>query len=141
MQFDSREFEYADTSVSLLGIELSGLRGLTYKKSREKELVTGQGADPKAIQRGQKKYEGTLILLKSDYDALDAAAVAAGYEDIVEVPGKLINITCVYDKGDGLVKTDNLFNCEFTEAEDGMKTGDKFKEVSLPFIFIRKTKA
>ena len=139
--FDSREFEYADVKVSLLGIELTGLRGNTYKKSQEKELVYGQGNDPKAIQRGQKKYEGSLMLLKSDYDILDAAARAAGYEDLVDVPGRLINITTVYDKGDGTpLATDVCQNVEFTEVEDGMKTGDKFKEVTLPYIFLRKKK-
>lgn len=139
--FDSREFEYADVKVSLLGVELTGLRGNTYKKSQEKELVYGQGNDPKAIQRGQKKYEGSLMLLKSDFDILDAAARAAGYEDLVDVPGKLINITTVYDKGDGSpLATDVCQNVEFTEVEDGMKTGDKFKEVTLPYIFLRKKK-
>lgn len=139
--FDSREFEYADVKVSLLGLQLEGLRGLTYKKSHEKEPVYGQGNDPKAIQRKNKKYEGTLMLLKSDYDVLDKAAVNAGYEDLTDIPYKLVNITCVYDKEDGSpLATDVLIGCEFTEVEDGMKSGDAFKEVSLPFIFLKKKK-
>jgi hypothetical protein len=43
MGYDSREFEFADTKVSMLGVELSGLRGNTYKRSQEKELVYGAG--------------------------------------------------------------------------------------------------
>lgn len=140
--FDSREFQYSDTKVSLLGLQLEGLRGLTYKKEHEKEAVTGQGSDPKAIQRKFKKYDGTLMMLKSDYDILDRAAVAAGYEDLIDVPGKFIAITCVYDKDDGSpIATDILINVEFTSAEDGMKTGDAFKEVSLPFLFLKKKKS
>lgn len=139
---DTREFEYADITVKMLGAELTGLRGLTYKKSQEKEPVYGAGNTPKAIQRGNKKYEGTLMLLKSDFDLLNTAAVAAGYEDITDVPGKLIHMVSVYQKqGDPLIKTDVLKNVEFTEYEEGMKQGDKFKEVSLPFICLDIIKA
>jgi hypothetical protein len=136
MSFDSREFEYADTKVSVLGRELTGLRGLTYKKSQEKEPVYGQGNEPKAIQRGNKKYEGTLMLLKSDFDDMNAAARAAGYQDITDVPGTAIDITCVYEK-DGKLRTDSCIAVDFTEFEDGMKQGDKFREVTLPFICLR----
>lgn len=133
--FDSNEFEYADVKVSMLGITLTGLRGLKYKKGQEKEPVYGAGNEVKAIQRGNKRYDGTLRLLKSDFDTLNRAALAAGYEDIVDVPGKLIDIVCVYKK-DGVagMSTAGLINVEFTEAEDGLNQNDKFSEVSLPFI-------
>ncbi|MBN8834569.1 MAG: hypothetical protein ABS68_00255 [Niastella sp. SCN 39-18] len=139
MSFNSREFEFADIKVSMLGVTLEGLRGLTYKKSWEKEVVYGAGNEGRAVQRGNKKYEGSLSLLKSDMDVLDQAARDAGYDGIVDVPGKLIDITCVYQKEEdkaGLSSV-GLINVEFTEFEDGMKQGDKFKEVTLPFIFLR----
>lgn len=136
MGFNSKEYEYADIKVMILGRELSGLRGLTYKKNQEKELVYGAGNQARAIQRGNKKYEGTLMVLKSELDDMNAAARIAGYDDITDVPGKLINIVCTYDNGDGL-RTDSMIHAEFTEFEDGMKQGDKMKEVSLPFIFLR----
>lgn len=142
MAFDSREFSFADVKVSLLGVNLTGLRGLTYKKSFEKELVYAQGNSPKAIQRKNKKFEGTLTVLKSDYDLLHKAAIAAGYSDITEVPGHLINITCVYEITDTLkVNTTSLINVEFTEIDEGMKTGDSFKEMALPFIYLRQKAA
>lgn len=138
MAFDSREFEFADVRVAILGTQLTGLRGLTYKKSQEKEPVYGAGNEPRAIQRGNKKYEGQLMLLKSDFDALNIAAIAAGYEDIVDVPGDLIDLIVVYQKeGTAKLSTDRLLNVEFTEAEDGMKQNDKFKEVTLPFICLK----
>jgi hypothetical protein len=138
MGFNSRECEFADIKVSVLGKELSGLRELSYKYSRDKELVYGAGSDPKSVQRGNRKTEGKLVVLKSDFDEMNLAARAAGHRNIVEVPGKNINITCVYQKDDGdPIKTDALINVEFTDFEDGMKQGDKFKEISLSFIFIR----
>jgi hypothetical protein len=132
--FDSREFEWADVRVSVLGREITGLRGLTYKKSQEKEVVFGAGNFGKAIQRGNKKYEGTLTILKSEFDLMNDAAKAAGYEDIVDIPGRAISIVCAYVREGAPIKTDIITNVEFTDFEDGMKQGEKFKEVALPFI-------
>jgi hypothetical protein len=141
MPFDSSEYEYADIKVSVLGANLSGLRGIKYKKKQDKSLVYGQGNQPKSIQRGNKSYEGTLSILKSDYDLLDAAAVVAGYEDITDVPSKYISLTVVYQKpGATMLSTDTLLSAEFHEAEDGMKQGEQFKEIELPFLFLRKKK-
>ena len=139
MAFDSREYEFADIKVSMLGVELSGLRGLTYKKSQEKELIYAAGNQPKAIQRGNKKYEGSLMLLKSDFDLLNKAARTAAYEDLTDVPGRLIDITVLYQKSDDSLQlsTDTLQNVEFNEFEEGMKQGEKFKEISLPLMFLR----
>ena len=135
---DTREFEFADIKVNLLGRQLTGLRGLHYKESQEKELVYGAGNEPKAIQSGNIKYEGSLHLLKSDVDDLNTAARAAGYKNIMRVPAKDINITCVYQKQDGEeLHTAALISVAFHEKEDGMKQGDKFKEITLPFIFLR----
>ena len=142
MAFDSKEKEFADISVSTLGAQLSGLRGLTYKKSQEKEIIYAAGNKPKAIQSGNIKYEGTLTILKSDFDLLNLAARAAGYEDIIAVPPSLIHITCVYQPQEGgVLQTDTLVSCAFTEFEEGMKQGDKFKEIALSFIFLRLKQA
>lgn len=141
MGLDTREFEFSDVRVSLLGRELSGLRGVKYKAAFEKEAVYGAGNEPKAIQRGKKSYDGSLMMLKSDFDALNDAARTAGYDDIVEVPGHLINITVVYSKdGATNVKTDRILNVEFTEYEDGLENADKFKEVTLPFVALKVRK-
>ncbi len=137
---DTREFEFADITVKLLGAELTGLRGITYKKSQEKELVYGAGNKPKSVQRGNKKYEGSLMLLKSDFDALNKAAIDAGFDDISDVPASKIDATVVYQiTEESKLQTATLRGVEFTEFEDGMKQGDKFKEITLPFICLDVT--
>lgn len=133
--FTTAEYSYADFKANILGSDLSGLRGLKYKKSQTKEAVTGQGNRPKAIQRGGITYTGTLMVLKSDYDLMHDAALAAGYDDLIDVPAKAIVLTTLFQKeGDTLVRSDVLYNVEFTEVEDGLNTGDMYGVVSLPFI-------
>lgn len=138
MPFDSREYEYADIKVSILGAELDGFRGLIYDYQQEKSAVYGQGRIAKTIQRGNVSNKGTLYLLKSDADGLNATARASGYRNIIDVPGRLIVITCVYQKEDSpdRLNIDSLIYVEFTSFEDGMKQGDLFKEIELPFIFL-----
>ena len=51
----------------------------------EKEAVYGAGNEPRAVQRGNKSYDGTLTLLKSDVDLLGKAARAAGYASLIDV--------------------------------------------------------
>jgi hypothetical protein len=139
---NGQEWEYGDIKVSVLGLNCTGLRGITYKKKQNKEAVGGQGNNPKAVQRGEKSYDGSLTLLKSDVDLLDAAAQDAGFEDLVDVPGNLITITASYQKDGAAValNVDVIKNVEFLEAEDGMKKGDMFKEITLPFIALGLTK-
>jgi hypothetical protein len=138
---DYKEFEFADMQVNIFGLNLTGLRGLMYKKTQEKELLYGQGNQPRSIQRGNKKYDGTLTVLQSDLDLMNRAARAAGRDDVTDVPGKDITITCVYQQVDGLIKTDTFIGVEFMDFEQGMKQGDKHKEVALPFVCLRMKQA
>lgn len=134
---NSRDFEFADITVSMLGKVLTGLRGINYEWEQEKEHLYAQGNKPRSIQKGSIKPTGTLTLLKTEVDELNRIARAAGYKNIVAVPGKLINITVVYQiVEDAGIQTDILVNVEFTKTGDGMKQGDKFKEVELPFLFL-----
>jgi hypothetical protein len=136
MAFDSREFEFADIRVSIFGTELTGLRGITFKKTQEKEPIYGAGNEPVAIQSGNIKYEGTLTLLQSNVQALLFAARKAGYNHLTDVPANQIAITVVYNQGLKMA-TYKLMGVAFTEFELGMKQGDKYQEVELPFLFTR----
>lgn len=138
MGFNTKDFRFADIQVSLFGQTLSGFRGVSYKKKQEKELLHGAGEKPIGIQRGNITYEGEIMMLKSDYDALNLAARAAGYDDIVSLPGFPVVVAYTNDTK---ITTDTLLNVEFMEFDEGMKQGDKFKEMSLPIIFTGIKKA
>ena len=138
MAFNTKDYRFADISVSLFSQTLTGFRGVSYKKKQEKELLHAAGDKPVGVQRGNITYEGELTLLKSDYDALNVAARAAGYDDILGLPG--FPIVLAYTN-DTQITTDTLLNVEFMEFDEGMKQGDKFKEMSLPIIFTGIKKA
>jgi hypothetical protein len=131
--FDSKEYSFADISVLVGGVDVARLQEVSYKESQTKETVYGKGAMPVAIQRGQKTYEGQLVILQSEFLALKKAAggsILNLHCDITITYGNALN-------GDVLT-TDILQGCEFTEAELKLSQEDTYMKISLPFIFLRK---
>jgi hypothetical protein len=138
--FTTEECAWAQTSIRILGSTIKGLRGFSFKKGIEKEHLYAAGDDPIDIQAGNKKPEGSLKVLKYEFDKLNDAAQAAGYQDITEVPHELILITCAYKKK----LTDPMRVVEaagvgFMEYEVAMEQNAKMTEVSLPFLAIKVT--
>jgi hypothetical protein len=129
--FNSKEYEWSNVEVVMLGKVVTGIRGINYKESQEKEPVYARGNKPRAIQGGNKSYEGNISLLQSELEALqEVAGVGAS---IVDIPSFDIIVAYVPKTG-GAVVVDIIKNAEFTEVEKGMKQGDKFMEIELPII-------
>ena len=122
--FNSREYEWSDVTAVLGGRVITGIRGVEYKESLEKELMYGKGNKPRGIQHGNYAYDGKT------------ACKIAG-TSILEVRLSLVVTYGNPAKGD-ILHTDVLENVEFTEVGKAIKQGDKFMEVELPFIFLNK---
>ena len=132
MAFDTREYEYADMTLVLGGKDITGLRALTYDEEQDKEPVYGKGNKPRKIQKGNIKYSGELVILQSDYETLVANSQTKSVLDLQ------VNAIVSYgnpSNGD-VVLVDVLKAIQFTKAPKGMKQGDKFAEIKLPFIFL-----
>ena len=129
MQFNTREYEWADVTVVLAGRTVTGIRGVSYTSSQEKEALYAKGNKPHAIQRGNKSYSGNIRLLQSELEALEAAAggdvLNASFNVIVSYGNPL--------KGD-VITTDLLKGCEITEVPKGLNQNDKFMEIELPLV-------
>ena len=128
---DTREYEWSDVSVVLAGRDVTGIRGVSYNPQQEKEALYAKGNKPHGIQRGNKSYAGTIRLLQSEYDALNAAAGG----DALDVS---FNIVVSYgnpSKGD-VITTDLLVGAEITSKPKGLNQNDKFMEIELPLIML-----
>jgi len=134
MAFDSREYEFAGITLILGDKDITGVRGIKYTAKQEKELVYGKGYVPLKIQKGVRSYEGEITCLQSELETLIAASPDGSILSL-----QLDAVVCYGDptKGDVLI-TDVLQGIQFTEEAKEMKQGDKFAEIKLPFIFLRK---
>ena len=131
--FNIRQYEWADITVFAGGRDITGIRSIKYSTKQEKELLHGKGNNPLSIQKGNKTNEGEIGLLQSELEALEVAAGGS----ILDLE---LNVVVTYgnpSKGDA-VKTDQLIGVQFTEDPRELKQGDKFMEITVPFLFLEK---
>ncbi len=131
--FISRQYEYADITVFMGNRDVTGLRAIKYTTKQEKELLHGKGNMPMSIQKGNKTNEGEIGLLQSELEALEVAAGGS----ILDLETTIVINYGNPSKGD-MVKTDVLVGVQFTEDPREMKQGDKFMDITVPFIFLEK---
>lgn len=132
--FNSRQYEFADITAFAGGRDITGLRSVKYSAKQEKEPLHGKGNMPQSIQKGNKTFEGEIGLLQSELEALTADG-----NSVLDLDLRIVVTYGNPSKGDMIV-TEELIGCQFTEETKELKQGDKFMEVTLPFIFLRKNK-
>lgn len=128
---NTREYEWSDVTVVVAGRDVTGIRGVSYNSDQEKEALYAKGNKPHGIQRGNKAYSGSIRLLQSEYDALNAAAGG----DALNVS---FNIVVSYgnpSRGD-VIKTDLLVGAEITSKPKSLNQNDKFMEIELPLVML-----
>lgn len=131
MTFSSKQYGWSNVEVVLFGRPVTAIRGVKYKASQEKETIYGAGDKPLSIQTGNKSYEGELTLLQSELEAIQAAA---GKDcDVMDIPPFDIIVSYKME-GTSPVVRDVIKYAEFSEVEKSMSQGDKFMEITLPFI-------
>lgn len=129
MSFNSRQYEWADMSLVLGGRDLTGIRAIEYSEKMEREAVYAKGRNPHSVQTGNAEYEGEITVLQSEYEAL----VLAGGGTIMSL---VLDAVVAYGNPSlGMASiTDRVVSIHFKEVKKGMKQGDKFMEMKLPFI-------
>lgn len=127
--FNSRQYEWADLTLVLGGKDLTGIRGVKYAEKAEKEAVFAKGRNAHSIQTGNIAVEGEITMLQSEYEAM----VLAGGGSVL---GLSLDGVFAYGNPSAGVSllTDRVVGISFTEAAKEFKQGDKFMEITLPFI-------
>lgn len=131
--FNSRQYEWADITVFAGNRDVTGIRSIKYAVKQEKELLHAKGNKAISIQKGNITNEGEIGLLQSELEALEVAAGGS----ILDLELTIVVNYGNPSKGD-MIKTDELIGVQFTEETREMKQGDKFMEITLPFIFLDK---
>ncbi len=127
--FNSREYEWADLTLILGGRDVTGFRAIKYTEKIEREAIYAKGRNPHTIQSGNIAYEGEITLLQSEVQSLEKAgkgSILSLALDALVGYGSPLN-------GD-VITTDRVQGLRFTESPKEMKQGDKFQEITMPFI-------
>jgi hypothetical protein len=126
---NGREYGWADINVVIGGVPLTGIRGIKYGSSQEKENVYGAGRHPVARGYGRVTSTASITLLAGTVLALQNSAPSGELHRIQPFP-----ITIVYQPDAGPLVTHVLRNAEFTETNFEWAEGDMSKEIELPLI-------
>ncbi len=131
--FDSRQYEWADITLILGGKDVTGIRGIKYTEKAEKEPIFAKGRYAHSIQTGNISVEGEITMLQSEYEAL---VLASGKSTVLS-----LNLDAVVAYGNpangDVMLVDRILGLSFTEAAKEMKQGDKFMEITLPFVALK----
>jgi hypothetical protein len=134
MAFDSREYEWADLNLVLGGRDITRFRGIKYTEKIEREPLYAKGRNPIATQSGNISIEGEITLLQSELHALEDAGNGS-------IMGLSLDATITYGNPPDPQRTNQVLGLRFTESSKEMKQGDKFMEVTLPFVALRVVNA
>lgn len=132
MGFNTRQYEWSDSTLILGGKDITGIRGFKITEKIEREAIYGKGKNPHSIQSGNASYEGEVTVLQSEYEAL----VTAGGGSIMSL--SLDGLFSYGNPPDPIV-TKKVSGIRFTEASNEFKQGDKFMEITLPFVALNIT--
>lgn len=132
MAINGKEYGWIDIRIALLGRPVAGITGIEYGGKQEKKNVYGTGSKPIARVKGAKTYEGKINLLQSELQAIQQS-VGRGKE-LTDIGMFDITVSYIPDDLTGVIITDTLLDCEFTEVKKASKAGDTNMEVELPLI-------
>ena len=128
--YSSKQYAWSDSTIATGGRILEGITGFEYTAKQDKEALYGRGNKPHRIVKGNKSYEGKLMLWQSEVEAMIADAPN---NDLLDHE---FEVTNSYAVTDGQTVTDIWVGCQATEVPKGMAQGDKNKIIELPIIFL-----
>ena len=128
---NGNEYAWEDIEVVMLGRPVVGIRGIEYKEEQTKTNIYGRGNKPVARTKGNKTYSGSITLLQSEVEALQAAAGEG--KSLNDLPRFYITVAYAPKSG-GAITTDILRDCEFMDLTKAMNQNDPNMEVNLMLV-------
>ena len=122
------QYDWASCTITLLNKELVGARGFTVTVEQEKEQIYGAGNEALAIGKGNKTVSGELVLLQSEFEALNEAAAG----NILDL--RSLQIIFAYESESGEFFTNTVWGAEFTNYDKSLANNDKMMEITIPFV-------
>ena len=132
---NGKVYDWADITINLPHGQLILVSDISYKGGLEIEEVYGKGGMPQGWGRGNYKGEGSLTLLREEFDKFVEWLKGQGKSTLQSDP---FPITVSYSDYDSVMVTDTLHDCKIKgDIEINPKQGDKKVEVKLNFAILK----
>lgn len=120
---------WADIVVLIGGVPITGIVAIDYADNQVVENKWGAGRYPVGRAKGRITSEGKIVLYMEEVHALEAQSPNRRLQDLPP-----FDIIVQYLPDSGIIKTDKLRNCQFSENPRKWKEGDTGQEVELPLV-------
>lgn len=120
---------WADVVVLIGGVPVTGIIGVEYGDSQEVVNKWGAGRHPVGRAKGRITPSAKLILYQEEVQALQAQALNGRLQDLPP-----FDVIVQYLPDSGIVTTDKIRNCQFSDNGRKWKEGDTGQEVELPLV-------
>lgn len=124
---NGNEYAWEDVQVLIPGklIPIDGVAAIEYDESKDHTEVYGRGSKPVALGRGKTSFSGSMTLLQSEFEALQAS-LPVGKSVTQMTP---FNVTVAYAPAGGVATVDQLVAVRIKKFKKGGKSGDDHMEV------------
>ena len=123
------EYGWADVVLAINGVPVSGITAISYGEKQDVANIYGAGRYPVARGKGRITPSAKITLLASEVLAIQSQVPNRRLQDIAP-----FDITVTYLPDSGIVHTDKIRNCQFTENKRDIKEGDMSIGVELELV-------
>lgn len=114
---NGEKFSWSSIKVVILGTTLTGITEINYDDKFETKGVKAKGNFDVGFTQGNYEAKGDITLLVDELHAIQAAAKAAGFTYIQEIP--LFSVTVAYQLSSGKIVTDNFLAKATSNSRSG----------------------
>lgn len=123
------EYAWGDIVAAINGVPLIGIVAIKYSDSQEMQNNPGAGRYPVSRSKGRITCTASITLYKSEVVALQRQAPNGRLQDIAP-----FDLMVSYLPESGIISTDKIRNCQFTENKVDWKEGDLNQQIELTLI-------
>lgn len=119
---NGNEYAYEDIAVILPGsaTPVDGVAAIEYETKKDHTNIYARGDKPVAMGRGKKEFAGSMTLLQSTVEAMQAGLPVG--KDLTDITA--FTVTVAYAPEAGVATVDQLLYVRISAYKKGMKTGD-----------------
>ena len=126
---NGQEYAWGDIVCAINGVPVTGITAVSYSDKQEMQNNYGAGRHPISRSKGRITPSAKITLYQSEVVALVKQTLNGRLQDIAP-----FDITVSYLPENGMIVTDKIRNCQFTENKRDWKEGDMKQEVELELL-------
>jgi len=123
------EYDWASVVLAINGVPVTGIQAISYGDKQDVSNIYGAGRYPVARGKGRITPTAKITLLASEVLAIQSQSINRRLQDIAP-----FDITVTYMPDSGIIHTDKIRNCQFTENKRDVKEGDMSIGVELELV-------